>query len=52
MKRIYIVIEFNGSDAIAQGAFTNEQSAYEAMESWRQWSPTANWAVRSCTLNE
>lgn len=50
MKRIYVVIEFNGSDAIAQGAFESEEDAYQAMESWCGNSST-NWAVRGCTLH-
>ena len=51
MERIYVVIEFNGLDAIARGAFTNEQEAWNALDEWKG-SSTANWTVRSCTLNK
>ena len=48
-QRIYIVIEFNQYDAIAQGAFNTEYEAYSAMEAWRS-NSKANWIVKSCTL--
>ncbi len=48
-KRIFIVIEFNQYNAIAQGAFNTEKEAYTAMEAWKYHS-NANWAVTSCTL--
>lgn len=51
MKRIYVVIEFNGYDAIPQGAFEKENDAYQAMEAWMGDNPSANWVVRSCTLH-
>lgn len=49
-KRIFVVIEFNQYDIIAQGAFNTEEEAYSAMEAWRGNSKT-NWTVKSCTLN-
>ena len=55
MERIWVVIEFNSSNAIAQGAFHTEAEAYEAMHTWmgpyRQ-SSSANWTVKCCTLNK
>lgn len=52
MKRIYVVIEFNGCDAIPQGAFESEEVAYEAMNEWMSRSDSsANWTVQSCTLH-
>ena len=50
MKRIYVVIEFNHFDAIAQGAFETEDAAYAAMEEWQK-GKMSNWTVASCTLN-
>lgn len=56
MKRtyIYVVIEFNANNAIAQGAFNTEAEAYEAMHAWMGpygQSSSANWTVKPCTLN-
>ena len=50
MKRVYVVIEFNAFDAIAQGAFENENDAYNAMENWRG-NSSANWTVTACGLH-
>ena len=50
MKRIYIVIEFNGFDAIPQGAFETEDAAYKAMEEWSK-GKSSNWTVGGCTLH-
>ena len=50
MKRIYVVIEFNSFDAIAQGAFETEDAAYQAMEQWQE-GKTSNWVVMPCTLH-
>ena len=47
--RIFIVIEFNQYDAIAQGAFNTEDEAYAAMKAWKGHS-NSNWIVKSCTL--
>ena len=49
-QRIFIVIEFNQYDAIAQGAFNTEEEAYSAMEAWKG-NSKANWTVKSCILN-
>lgn len=49
-KRIYVVIEFNGLDAMAQGAFETEDSAYEAMENWSK-GKSSSWVVTPCTLH-
>lgn len=51
MKRIYVVIEFNGNDAITQGAFETEYAAYEAMNAWMGSNPSAKWTVSSCSLH-
>jgi len=48
-QRIYIVVEFNQDDAIAQGAFNTEKKAYAAMKAWKYHSDS-NWTVTSCTL--
>lgn len=48
-KRIFVVIEFNQYDAIAQGAFNTENEAYAAMEAWK-YHNDSNWTVTSCTL--
>ena len=52
MKRIYVVIEYNSYDVIAQGAFTDENAAIEAMEEWMKSSPSTRWEVYSCNLHE
>ena len=49
-KRIYVVIEFNGLDAMAQGAFETEESAYEAMENWSK-GKSSSFVVTPCTLH-
>lgn len=49
-QRIFIVIEFNQYNAIAQEAFNTEDEAYSAMEAWRG-NSKANCVVKSCTLN-
>ena len=49
-KRIYVVIEFNGIDAMAQGAFETEYSAYEAMENWSK-GKSSSWVVTPWTLH-
>lgn len=50
MKRVYVVIEFNAFDAISQGAFENENDAYNAMENWIG-NSSANWTVTACDLH-
>ena len=49
-QRIFIVIEFNQYDAIAQGAFNTKDEAYLAMETWKGNNNDSNWIVKSCTL--
>lgn len=49
-QRIFVVIEFNQYDAIAQGAFNTEDEAYSAMEAWKG-NSNSNWIIKSCTLH-
>lgn len=49
-QRIFVVIEFNQYDAIAQGAFNTENEAYSAMEVWKD-NSNSNWRISCCTLN-
>ena len=51
MKRIYVVVEFNGEDAFAQGAFEDAEAAYNAMEAWQGPNPSANWVISECSLH-
>ena len=49
-QRIFVVIEFNQYDAIAQGAFNSEDEAYSAMKAWKN-NNNSNWRISCCTLN-